>query len=128
MDEHFAGKYFDRHGQSITWREYADLVKDIDYKIVARTVLGDLVITTAWLGSDQGWWGDGVPPLIFGTIVSNNSVFVDASELFSATEDSARVTHALVVASASEQGPYSDSQLVAAIIERQTSGSGLSAA
>ena len=92
----------DRDGHPLTVRRYAKLSSDLDYKIVARTVVGDREVVTAWLGSDQGPFSDDTRPLIFGTIdqvadrATETAADVDETvhgEEFSATESEARAVH-----------------------------------
>jgi hypothetical protein len=93
LNESLAGTYFDRQGQPITWSRWSELFSDTDYKIVRRTPVGDLIVVTAWLGSDHGFGWNTVPAMIFGTIVQKSITFEDSSEIFAATEDEALVNH-----------------------------------
>lgn len=70
-------RYYDRQGNPLpdphvdmeAWiREWASLFEDEDYRRVALTEIGDVRISTVWLGIDHNFWGQG-PPLIFETMV-----------------------------------------------------------
>jgi hypothetical protein len=89
-----------RDGAPMTLQQFAQAFQDVAYKIVARTELVGCVVTTAWLGTDQGDGADTDTPLIFGTIVQRDGVFDDRSERFSATEQQALATHDATVAAA----------------------------
>lgn len=56
--------YYDREGQPITLAAYAELNTDTYYR-VALTTVGDVVVSTVWLGIGQS--GAGLP-LIFETL------------------------------------------------------------
>lgn len=60
--------YYDKQGAPLTREEYSELLAAIgwDYKRVAKTEIGDIQISTVWLGLDHQY-GDG-PPLIFETM------------------------------------------------------------
>jgi len=60
--------YYDKQGNPLTSEQYMDLLRTIDreYKRVASTQVGDIWISTVWLGLDHQC-GDG-PPLIFETM------------------------------------------------------------
>ena len=58
--------YYDRQGQPITLAEFAALHNE-DYFRVALTEVGDVSVSTVWLGIDHRF-GEG-PPLIFETLV-----------------------------------------------------------
>jgi hypothetical protein len=92
-----AAMFHDRDGMPMTLRQFSNAFNDVSYKIVARTEVGDHVVTTAWLGTDQGHGDGSGPPLIFGTIVQRDGVFDQTSERFAATEHDAYATHTAVV-------------------------------
>lgn len=61
--------YFDRDGKPIDSQTFSRLVRDREYKIVARTELEDgRFVSTVWLGIDHRFSSDG-PPIIFETMV-----------------------------------------------------------
>jgi hypothetical protein len=63
------GQHFDRQGQPISLRQWAQLFEDESYKRVAEDHLDDgrVWVSTVWLGFNHNW-GSG-PPLIFETMV-----------------------------------------------------------
>lgn len=62
---------YGRDGQPITLDQWAELRRDVDNIIVARTEIGPHVtVSTVWLGVDHGWGDDpDRPPIIFETMV-----------------------------------------------------------
>lgn len=65
----FGGKplHYDHDGKPIGMWEWASLFELIEYRRVAETFVGDVRISTVWLGLDHGWGGG--PPLIFETMI-----------------------------------------------------------
>lgn len=61
------GEYYDRYGKEITLEEWAIKHNDWNYKRVKQTDIGDIKISTVWLGLDHGFETNG--PLIFETMV-----------------------------------------------------------
>jgi hypothetical protein len=57
---------YDRNGDPMSLLEYG-LAWGFG-NAVDKTVVGDVEISTVWLGIDHGMWGDG-PPIIFETMV-----------------------------------------------------------
>ena len=60
--------YYDMDGNLITREEWAALMEDPDYRFLARTEVGENVVSTVWLGLDHSF-GEGLMPLIFETMV-----------------------------------------------------------
>ena len=64
--------YYNRQGEPIGLHEWADLMEDAEYRLVANTEVGPYRISTVWLGLDHSWssivGGPGVP-IIFETMV-----------------------------------------------------------
>lgn len=60
-------RFFDRQGRRIDYREAVRLLEDVDYRRVAWDAVGDLEVSTVWLGLDHSF-GLG-PPLIFETMI-----------------------------------------------------------
>lgn len=58
--------YYDRAGRPITLREWGELHRDPDYRIVEQTEVGVAWVSTVWLGLDLEW-GRG-EPVIFETM------------------------------------------------------------
>lgn len=80
--------YYDRDGKPITMEQWAALYEDRDYKIVSKTQLGDVLISTVWLGIDHRF-GFGELPVIFETMIFPES---DYQERY-ATEAAALAGH-----------------------------------
>ena len=59
--------YYDRQGNPLTLMQWAKLVENFDYKVVAQTEVGFDRVSTIWLGLNHNWWGG--PPLIFETMI-----------------------------------------------------------
>ena len=59
--------YYDRDGNPMKLMDWAVKFEDLDYKRVAFTKVGDLEVSTVWLGLDHGRLAD--QRLIFETIV-----------------------------------------------------------
>ena len=59
--------YYDRQGNPLTLMQWAKLVANFDYKVVAQTEVGFDRVSTIWLGLNHNWWGG--PPLIFETMI-----------------------------------------------------------
>lgn len=59
--------YYDRQGRPIELEEFARLMRDLSYRRVAWDAVGDLGVSTVWLGLDHSF-GIG-PPLIFETMI-----------------------------------------------------------
>lgn len=61
-------RYYDRDGKLISENEWVAWLRDMDYKRVAVTAVGDVRVSTVWLGLDHGFLDKG-PPLIFETLI-----------------------------------------------------------
>lgn len=59
--------YYTREGAPITVQQWSALHSDLDYVRIARTQLGDVEVSTVWLGLDHNWGGG--PPVIFETMI-----------------------------------------------------------
>jgi hypothetical protein len=68
------GLYFNIDGEPISLVEWANLFEMLEYRSLNKTTVGELRISTVWLGVDHNQIGD--IPLIFETMV-----FLDASLL-----------------------------------------------
>lgn len=63
------GLWFDAEGKPITARQWATLLRNKRYKILAQTpVTEDVLVSTVWLGLDYGFM-ESDAPLIFETMV-----------------------------------------------------------
>ncbi|MGH9268981.1 MAG: hypothetical protein ACRD0D_12500 [Acidimicrobiales bacterium] len=88
------GLYFDRHGQPIGLQEMARLWGDQAYRVVAEDWIGEVEVSTRWLGFDQSFRG--AVPIIFETIVFGGRM--DQYKRRYTTEDAAVSGHAQIVA------------------------------
>jgi hypothetical protein len=68
MTEGFHNLYFDRQGRPISTEEVNRLLGDYDYKVLAKTTIGEADVSTVWLGINYQWMPDR-PPLIFETMI-----------------------------------------------------------
>ena len=59
--------YYDKSGAPIDMLTWASLFEDHANRQIARTVIGDVCVSTVWLGMNHSF-GSG-PPLIFETMV-----------------------------------------------------------
>lgn len=59
---------YDRNGNEIDTMTWGRLHQDYEYKVVRKSIKGDIRVSTVWLGLDQNFLGDG-PPIIFETMV-----------------------------------------------------------
>lgn len=86
--------HFDRSGEPITFQRWCLLFEDRRYQVVERTEIGNVLISTVWLGLDHGF-GRSDEPLIFETMIFGGA---EAEELYRyASEDEARAHHAKLV-------------------------------
>ena len=60
------GLYYDRQGREIDMMKWATLVGDTEYKRVRQTTVGDICISTVWLGLNHSLGG---PPMIFESMI-----------------------------------------------------------
>lgn len=100
-------RYYDRDGRSITLHEMEQLKwSGTDYDRVGLTQVGNLSVSTVWLGMDHRS-GDG-PPLIFETMVFDEAAveWLDDQWRYS-TLDEARAGHESVVAALERREPLS---------------------
>ena len=91
-------KYYDRAGEPIEMMDWAHRFEDFDYKQVAQDDVGDVRVSTVWLGLDHNF-GDG-PPLIFDTMIFGGQRDEDCFRY--PTEEEALAGHARVCAEISE--------------------------
>lgn len=60
-------RYFDRVGNPIPMGRWGELAQDFNYKCLRKTTVGQVEVSTVWLGLDHRMlWG---PPLIFETML-----------------------------------------------------------
>jgi hypothetical protein len=83
------GEFYDRSGKPMTRDEWARAFEDSVGRIVAKSRLGDVEVSTVWLGLDHSF-GAG-PPLIFETMIFGGAR--DQEQYRYATEDEALAGH-----------------------------------
>ena len=93
--------YYDRQGNGITYARYCELRDPAgqhrDYIIVGQDQIGDVFVSTVWLGMDQNFGGG--QPLIFETMTFSDREPWDSNVVARyATEGAAAVGHLLVCA------------------------------
>jgi hypothetical protein len=86
--------YYDRQGQPIDMMTWAQMFEDKAVKVVAQTKVGDVLVSTAWLGLDHNFLGG--PPLIFETMVFGG--LLDQEQERYSTEAQALAGHDQMVA------------------------------
>ena len=86
--------YYDKDGNTIEREAAWALMDDWDYKRVARDYIGDVQVSTVWLGMDLGFTG-GHPPIIFETMVFGGEL--DQETRRYATLDEAKAGHKAVL-------------------------------
>lgn len=88
--------FYDREGNRITLERFDELVEEhgVAYKRVAATEVGEVWVSTVWLGVDHNY--DDGPPLIFETMILGGPN--DGDMWRYTTEDEARAGHERVVA------------------------------
>jgi hypothetical protein len=64
--DHEMSEYYGRDGEPMTPDEWLEKFSDFDYKRVALDKIGDVEVSTVWLGLNHNW-GAG-RPLIFETL------------------------------------------------------------
>jgi hypothetical protein len=89
-----APMYYDREGKPITLWQWAALMEANGDHHVANDLIGEVRVSTVWLGLDHNW-GPG-PPLIFETMVFGGTM--DEDQWRYPTEAVALAGHDQVVA------------------------------
>lgn len=92
--EERSSTYFDREGRPISFVRWVAITKvDPDYKIVARTELDGVLISTVWLGLDHAYGRALGPPLIYETMIFGGPVDLDEYQERYSTEGAAVTGH-----------------------------------
>lgn len=87
--------WFDRRGNPIGPEDWEQLKLHVpEYFRIAETMIGDIRISTVWIGIDMGFHRDG-PPIIFETMVFGGSLDQECWRY--ATEAQAVEGHGFVV-------------------------------
>lgn len=81
---------YDRDGKPMTMKQWERLTRD-EYKRVAYDTVGDVAISTIWLGIDHQF-GEG-PPLIFETMIFGIDSDLDQEQWRYSTEAEAIAGH-----------------------------------
>lgn len=89
-------EFYDREGRPLELMEWAELNKSRAYSTLARTELGQLWVSTIWLGIDHGW--NGGPPVIFESMVFGRLNYSELAMRRYATEADALAGHTELVA------------------------------
>jgi hypothetical protein len=97
----YGPRYFDRSGNPISLRKWADLWEDVAYRQVADTYVGRTRVSTIWLGLDHGFYGDA--RLIFETMVFGR--YGELGQWRWSTEKEATAWHDMVVQSLRAKSP-----------------------
>lgn len=95
------GFYFDRDGKALTLRQWVEHTEDLAYLRVDRTVIGDVVVSTVWLGVNTDLHGEA--PRIFETMVFGGEYSEQSWE--TSTEADARLLHDAVVTAVRDLTP-----------------------
>jgi len=90
-------KYYDREGKIISQEDWAIKFQNYLYKIVRKSEILDLEVSTVWLGTDFRLNESG-PPIIFETMVfgSEGTVWEDYQARYE-TEEEAVADHERIV-------------------------------
>jgi hypothetical protein len=86
--------YYNRAGEPVSLEEWAHLFEDVSYRRVAETTIGDVWVSTVFLGFDHQMF-DG-PPLIFETMIFGGNH--DGEQWRYSTEAEALANHRFIVA------------------------------
>lgn len=87
-------EYFDRNGDPMALMTWAQKFEDDDYKRVEFTQIGEVEISTVWLGLDHG---NPESRKIFESAVFGSGIDSQEETRQYATEDEARAGHAELV-------------------------------
>jgi hypothetical protein len=88
-------RYYDRQGHPMSMDAWTVALVDNDTRRVAFTEMGNIEISTVWLGLDHNFWCSG-SPLIFETMVFGGE-YNNWQQRY-CTEEQAKVGHNQVVA------------------------------
>ncbi len=92
--------YYDRKGKKITPEEFFKLLPDIEYRILKQEMIGDIFISTVWLGMEHFFfqYESEEPIHIFETMLfdkSEDKKYDDIDQTYErcATEEQALIQH-----------------------------------
>lgn len=86
-------QHFDPQGERMTHEEWLVMFADMAQRVVEKTVIGAVEVSTVWLGLDHGF-GVG-PPLIFETMIFGGHL--DQHQQRYSTKAEAQAGHARAV-------------------------------
>jgi len=89
---------FDREGKPISYRRWAELMRDLHYSVVAQDSNNSITVSTVWLGLDHSFGNSA--PLIFETMIFAVNEAGDResrAQFRYATEAEAKAGHARLV-------------------------------
>ena len=86
--------YLDRQGQPMTLRQWGAAFSDVEGRIVAQDLVGNVLVLTMWMGVDASLFS-GKAPLIFGSILKEGLKF--GHQIETATEAEALEAHEILV-------------------------------
>lgn len=92
--------FFNREGQPITSAQWLALMGRPGYQRVALDEVGEVEVSTVWLGLNHRWADDG-PPLIFETMIFGGSQ--DGAQWRHTSEVEALAAHWLILARMKEE-------------------------
>jgi hypothetical protein len=81
--------HYDKLGLPIPFGEWARRMEDQEYRIIGNTQIGDVEVSTIWLGLDHHWGGG--PPILFETMIFGGEY--DRWQIRYSTEEEARAGH-----------------------------------
>lgn len=84
--------YYDKNGKPLTMMQWGELFQNPDYKIVQQDQIGDIKVSTVWMGMDLGFLNE--RPIIFETMVFGE--FDQYQERY-ATEQEALAGHKKII-------------------------------
>jgi hypothetical protein len=86
---------YDRAGNPISFERWRLLFEDKRYQQVAADHVGEVLVSTVWLGLDHGWLD--TPPIIFETMVFGAEQTGDDEQHRYSTEAEALAGHQRIV-------------------------------
>lgn len=94
--------HYDRQGVPIGLGDFAMLMSDPSYRIVAQTNIDVARVSTIWLGIDHRFMQSG-PPILFETMIFGYEFELDGYQHRYTTEEEARTGHDVIVAQVETQ-------------------------
>lgn len=62
-------QYFDRNGKRMSMMEWAKAYENANYRVLGQHNVGNLLVSTVWLGLDHRYLDDDGPPIIFESMI-----------------------------------------------------------